>query len=106
MVAVAVLLLLLQMIQQGTNNVYPEVEGLSILLNFKTQNAGCCKVRAKDKSVGLCCRQLMMCCFWSCWRASGSGGVFHHRHMSWQQSMHICHSQSCRILLLCQHSIH
>jgi hypothetical protein len=40
------LLLLLQMIQQGTNNVYPEVEGLSILLNFKTQNAGCCKVRA------------------------------------------------------------
>jgi hypothetical protein len=33
-----------QMIQQGTNNVYPEVEGLSLLLNFKTQNAGCCKV--------------------------------------------------------------
>lgn len=34
------------MIQQGTNNVYPEVEGLSVLLGFKTQNAGCCKVRA------------------------------------------------------------
>lgn len=34
----------LQMIQQGTNNVYPEVEGLSLLLGFKTQNAGCCKV--------------------------------------------------------------
>lgn len=35
-----------QMIQQGTNNVYPEVEGLSVLLGFKTQNAGCCKVSA------------------------------------------------------------
>jgi hypothetical protein len=35
---------LAQMIQQGTNNVYPEVEGLSLLLGFKTQNAGCCKV--------------------------------------------------------------
>ncbi|KAF6259039.1 methylmalonic aciduria and homocystinuria type D protein [Scenedesmus sp. NREL 46B-D3] len=34
----------LPMIQQGTNNVYPEVEGLSILLGFKTQNAGCCKI--------------------------------------------------------------
>jgi hypothetical protein len=32
------------MIQQGTNNVYPEVEGLSVLLGYKTQNAGCCKV--------------------------------------------------------------
>lgn len=38
-----------QMIQQGTNNVYPEVEGLSLLLGFKTQNAGCCKV---SNSVG------------------------------------------------------
>lgn len=37
-------LLHLQMIQQGTNNVYPEVEGLLLLLGFKTQNAGCCKV--------------------------------------------------------------
>lgn len=35
------------MIQQGTNNVYPEVEGLSVLLGFKTQNAGCCKVSDK-----------------------------------------------------------
>lgn len=34
----------MQMVQQGTNNVYPEVEGLSVLLGFKTQNAGCCKV--------------------------------------------------------------
>eukprot|EP00878_Enallax_costatus_P008273 GHUV01008649.1.p1 GENE.GHUV01008649.1~~GHUV01008649.1.p1 ORF type:complete len:175 (+),score=26.50 GHUV01008649.1:208-732(+) len=34
----------LPMIQQGTNNVYPEVEGLSVLLGFKTQNAGCCKI--------------------------------------------------------------
>jgi hypothetical protein len=42
--------LLLQMIQRGTNNVYPEVEGLSILLGFKTQNAGCCKVRLSTSS--------------------------------------------------------
>jgi hypothetical protein len=42
--AVAVTAGLAQMIQQGTNNVYPEVEGLSLLLGFKTQNAGCCKV--------------------------------------------------------------
>lgn len=48
------LLLLLQMIQQGTNNVYPEVEGLSILLGFKTQNAGCCKVRAVTAALQLC----------------------------------------------------
>eukprot|EP00775_Hariotina_reticulata_P004124 gene4124-4370_t len=34
----------LPMIQQGTNNVYPEVEGLSVLLGYKTQNAGCCKI--------------------------------------------------------------
>lgn len=34
----------LPMIQQGTNNVYPEVEGLSLLLGYKTQNAGCCKI--------------------------------------------------------------
>lgn len=40
------------MIQQGTNNVYPEVEGLSVLLGFKTQNAGCCKVSALAGPVG------------------------------------------------------
>jgi len=32
------------MIHQGTINAYPEVEGLSVLLGYKTQNAGCCKV--------------------------------------------------------------
>jgi hypothetical protein len=66
MVAVALVLLLLQMIQQGTNNVYPEVEGLSILLNFKTQNAGCCKVG--PGSAGFCSADkcLIMCCSWFC----------------------------------------
>jgi hypothetical protein len=49
----------LQMIQQGTNNVYPEVEGLSLLLGFKTQNAGCCKV----SGACWCCR----CCSCCCW---------------------------------------
>eukprot|EP00879_Flechtneria_rotunda_P026377 GHRR01028121.1.p2 GENE.GHRR01028121.1~~GHRR01028121.1.p2 ORF type:complete len:150 (+),score=51.42 GHRR01028121.1:319-768(+) len=34
----------LPMIHQGTNNVYLEVEGLSLLLGYKTQNAGCCKI--------------------------------------------------------------
>lgn len=42
---------MLQMIQQGTNNVYPEVEGLSLLLGFKTQNAGCCKVGLSNFSM-------------------------------------------------------
>jgi hypothetical protein len=32
------------MIHQESVNVYPEVEGLSVLLGFKTANAGCCKV--------------------------------------------------------------
>jgi hypothetical protein len=32
------------MINQAGNNVYGEVEALSVLLGFKTQNAGCCKV--------------------------------------------------------------
>lgn len=34
-----------QMVHQDSNNVYPEVEGLSVLLGYKTANAGCCKVR-------------------------------------------------------------
>jgi hypothetical protein len=40
------------MIQQGTNDVYPEVEGLSLLLGFKTQNAGCCKVSDSGRLAG------------------------------------------------------
>ena len=32
------------MIHQEGNNVYGEVEALSVLLGYKTANAGCCKV--------------------------------------------------------------
>lgn len=33
------------MVHRDTNTVYSEVEGLSLLLGYKTANAGCCKVR-------------------------------------------------------------
>jgi hypothetical protein len=49
--ALALVFCVLQMIQRGTNNVYPEVEGLSLLLGFKTQNAGCCKVGSSNFSM-------------------------------------------------------
>ena len=35
------------MIHTENNVVYPEVEGLSVLMGYKTANAGCCKVRGQ-----------------------------------------------------------
>lgn len=36
----------LPMVHRGTNAVYGEVEALTTLLGYRTQNAGCCKVGA------------------------------------------------------------
>jgi hypothetical protein len=33
------------MVHQEGNIVYAEVEALSVLMGYKTSNAGCCKVR-------------------------------------------------------------
>ena len=35
----------MQMIHKEGNQVYSEVEALSVLKGYKTANAGCCKVR-------------------------------------------------------------
>lgn len=39
----------LPMIHRETNSVYGEVQALSTLLGYKTQNAGCCKILLHPK---------------------------------------------------------
>lgn len=43
----------LPMVHQHTNDVYPEVEGLTVLLGYKTANAGCCKVCLLRAATGI-----------------------------------------------------